>query len=207
MSGRAGDGGGAGARAAAGEWPMAASALREELGRHAPADDRERESIATFLDALDRLPEPYDERADRTHVTASAVVVGRRGTVLHVHRRLGRWLQPGGHVDPGEVPSGAALREAREETGLVLAHPATGPCLVHVDVHPAAADHVHLDLRYLLVGSDDDPAPAAGESQEARWFGWDEALALADEGLATALRRARGCWEARHRQGPPWAPG
>ena len=124
-------------------------------------------------------------------MTASAIVVGSRGTVLHVHRRTGTWLQPGGHIDPGEAPTDAALRETLEETGLAVRHPDTGPCLIHVDVHDAPRGHVHLDLRYLLLAPDDDPAPAPGESQEARWFSWDEAEAVADESLRNALRAAR----------------
>lgn len=171
--------------------PDRTGALREQLRQHVPADERERRSIETFLTALDRLADPYDEAADPTHVTASAVVVGPRGTVLHVHRRLGRWLQPGGHVDSGETPPAAALREAQEETGLALSHPSSGPLLLHVDVHEAAGGHVHLDLRYLLLGPDADPAPPPGESPEVRWFGWEEAIALSDEGLATALAQAR----------------
>ena len=147
---------------------------------------------ARFLEDLERLPFPFSEDADPTHVTASAIVVGSRGTVLHVHRRTGAWLQPGGHIDPGEAPPDAALRETVEETGLAVRHPDAGPCLIHVDVHDAPRGHVHLDLRYLLLAPDDDPAPAPGESQEARWFSWDEADAVADESLRNALRAACG---------------
>ena len=118
-------------------------------------------------------------------------MVGRRGTVLHLHRRLGIWMQPGGHIDAGETPEQAALREAIEELGLDVAHPAGGPLLLHLDVHEAAYGHVHLDLRYLLLGADDDPHPPPGESPEARWYSWDEALAVADVALVDALPLAR----------------
>ena len=91
---------------------------------HAPADAREDEARARILDCLDSLPRPFDEEADPVHVTGSAVVVGRRGTVLHLHKRLHRWMQPGGHIDPAEAPWDAALRESEEETGLVA--PASG---------------------------------------------------------------------------------
>ena len=151
-------------------------------------DDREARSQAEFLAALDRLDRPCDEHADPTHVTASAIVTGSRGVVLHLHKRMGIWLQPGGHIEPGETPEDAALREVYEETGLALAHPPEGPRLVHVDVHAAPKGHTHLDLRFLLEAGDADPAPPAHESQDVRWFGWDEAIAAADPGLVGALR-------------------
>jgi 8-oxo-dGTP pyrophosphatase MutT (NUDIX family) len=147
--------------------------------------------------ALDVLARPFDEQAGPEHVTASAVVVGPRGTVLHMHKRLHRWLQPGGHLHPGEVPEDAALRESQEETGLVLAHPDGGPRLIHVDVHSAANGHTHLDLRYLLIAPDRDPTPPPGESPEARWFGWEEASAVADDALVGALDAARAQAEVR----------
>jgi 8-oxo-dGTP pyrophosphatase MutT (NUDIX family) len=153
-----------------------------------PVDDREVRSQAEFMAALDRLERPCDEHADPTHVTASAIVTGRRGVVLHRHKRMGIWLQPGGHIEPGETPEDAALREVLEETGLALIHPSTGPRLVHVDVHAAPKGHTHLDLRYLLEAGDADPAPPAGESQDVHWFSWDEAIAAADPGLVGALR-------------------
>ena len=58
-------------------------------------------------------------------------------------------------------------------------------------MHEAALGHTHLDLRYLLLGADADPAPPPGESPEARWCGWDEAQSLADAALADALPLAR----------------
>lgn len=155
-----------------------------------PVDDRERASIATFLATFDGLAHPFDESAGPVHVTGSAIVTGPRGVVLHLHKRLGIWLQPGGHVDAGETPWEAARREATEETGLAVRRavaPGGVPALVHVDVHPGPRGHTHLDLRYHLVADDLDPSPPAGESPDARWFGWDEAIALADPGLRGAL--------------------
>ena len=180
---------------AAGDGAGSSGDLRRLVATHAPVDPREAAAKERFLAELDRLEHPSDETADPVHVTASAVVVGRRGTVLHRHRKLGRWMQPGGHLDPGESPAAAALREAQEETGLGLVHPVGGPFFLHLDVHPAAGGHTHLDLRYLLIGSDEDPAPLPGESPEARWYDWDEAEAIADEALVGALRVARGAWE------------
>jgi 8-oxo-dGTP pyrophosphatase MutT (NUDIX family) len=170
--------------------------LRAVVEGHEPSSPRETIAKVRFLDELDRLATPCDEHADRTHVTASGIVVGSRGTVLHLHKRLGIWMQPGGHIDAGESPATAAWREATEELGLVVQHPPSGPRLIHLDVHEAALGHTHLDLRYLLVGRDDDPHPPPGESPQARWCGWDEALAMADPALVEALPLARSAYEA-----------
>ena len=166
-------------------------AVIEAVRRHAPVDDREALSRTIMLAELDRLERPFDEGAELTHVTASAIVVGARGVVLHRHRRLHRWMQPGGHIEAGETPAQAAGRECVEETGLAVEHGPTGPVLAHLDVHPAARDHVHLDLRYLMWAPDLTPAPAAGESQEVAWFSWEAALAIADDSLAGGLESAR----------------
>jgi 8-oxo-dGTP pyrophosphatase MutT (NUDIX family) len=162
--------------------------LRNAVAGFDAATPRETSSRARFLAELGRLAHPFDRDADPVHVTGSAIVVGPRGTVLHWHKRLGGWLQPGGHVDAGEAPWQAALREAHEETGLPVRHPDDGPRLVHLDVHPAGP-HVHLDARYLLLSADAEPSPAAEESQQVRWFSFADAIALADPALVDGLRR------------------
>jgi 8-oxo-dGTP pyrophosphatase MutT (NUDIX family) len=171
--------------------------VRRWIETHEAVDEREERSKERMLAALDELRAPFDRQADPVHVTGSAVVVGRRGTVLHLHKRLGRWLQPGGHLEAGESPWDAARREGEEETGLTLEHPGSGPRLVHLDVHAAAAGHTHLDLRYLLLAPDREPRPPDGESPLARWYSWEDALAISDEALRGALRVARTEPEAR----------
>lgn len=160
--------------------------------RAGPVDAREEAAIEAFDAALAGLVSPFDPVADPTHVTSSAIVVSADGggVCLLLHKRLGIWLQPGGHLEPGESLSGGARREAAEETGLELAEPPGGPRLVHVDVHAGGRGHTHLDLRWLLIGSG-VPAPGSGESPDVGWFGWDDAIGLADPGLSGALRALR----------------
>lgn len=67
-------------------------------------------------------------------------------------------------------------------------HPPAGPVIVHVDVHEGGRGHVHLDVRYRLRAAPVAPAPPPGESQEVAWLSWRDALTIADDGLAVALR-------------------
>jgi 8-oxo-dGTP pyrophosphatase MutT (NUDIX family) len=164
--------------------------VRQSVAGRQPIDAAERNCIAEFLRHFDSLEHPFDEHADPVHVTGSAVVVGPRGVVLIKHKRLGIWLQPGGHVDAGETPWDGARREAREETGLEVRFAGGWPQLVHVDVHPGGRGHTHLDLRYLVEAGDVDPQPPEGESQEIGWFDWDAAIARADDERLKSLLRA-----------------
>lgn len=163
------------------------------LEGHVAVDGRERESMARFVELVRQLSRPFDEHADPVHVTASAVVVSDDGekVALHLHKRLGMWLQPGGHIEPGESPAEAALREAREEIGVPVRHHSGDGLFVHVDVHPGPKGHTHLDLRYLVRAPQVTPRPAEGESTDVGWFSWSEAGRLADAGLTGALQVVR----------------
>ena len=170
--------------------------IRADVAARRGVDEREASSIERFLVAFDVLEAPLDQESDPIHVTGSGIVVGPRGVVLLEHKRLGIWLQPGGHIDPDETPWDAALRESREETGLEVAFAgpvddAGIPELLHVDVHEGGRGHTHLDLRYLIDGGDADPDPPEGESQQIDWFTWDAAVNRADPGLRGILESLR----------------
>jgi 8-oxo-dGTP pyrophosphatase MutT (NUDIX family) len=176
--------------------------LIASLRDHRPADDAEASDLEAIRAFVARHSSPFDRRILEGHLTGSAVIVsseGDRVLLLH-HKKLDRWLQPGGHGDPGESTGEAvALREAFEETGLggLALHP-TAPRPLDVDVHdiPARKDepaHQHLDLRYLVV------APAGArlarqveETNDRRGVTWRETEALGlDAGLVRLLEKAR----------------
>jgi 8-oxo-dGTP pyrophosphatase MutT (NUDIX family) len=170
------------------------SDLREvvasSVSARVPVDEREGAARRQILDALARLADPFDRDAGPVHVTGSGIVIGPRGVLLHRHKRLGVWMQPGGHLDAGETPWDAAKRETTEETGLAVRFVDTGnpPALAHLDAHPAAGGHTHLDLRYLLaVTGSEEPAPPPGESSAVGWFAWPDARRVADPALVGAL--------------------
>ena len=86
-----------------------------------------------------RHEHPFDRAIPEGHLTGSAITVsadGSRVLLLH-HRKLDRWLQPGGHGDPGETTGEeVALREALEESGIRgLALHQAAPRPLDVDVH------------------------------------------------------------------------
>jgi 8-oxo-dGTP pyrophosphatase MutT (NUDIX family) len=134
------------------------------------------------------------------HITASAWIVtadGDRCLLTH-HRKLGRWLQLGGHVDGESCIELAALREAQEESGMtefVFAKWAGADLVpLDLDVHPIPARgsdplHEHWDVRFLLVAGRGQELVMSDESTDLRWF---DATAL---GLVTSeesvLRLAR----------------
>jgi 8-oxo-dGTP pyrophosphatase MutT (NUDIX family) len=162
--------------------------LRDQLESISPVDQREEASIAATLARLSWPGDPFDQETNGHHLTASAFVVSSRGVILLRHRRLGIWVQPGGHVDVGEGPEETALRETLEETGLAARHP--GPALLfHVDVHPGPLEHTHYDLRYVLVAPPIDPSPAKGESPEVYWFDFAGATGRCEPALVNALTK------------------
>jgi 8-oxo-dGTP pyrophosphatase MutT (NUDIX family) len=167
-----------------------------------PVDEEERHDRDRILAFVERHANPFDRGIAEGHLTGSALTVsadGRFVLLIH-HRKLDRWLQPGGHADPGEATGEqVALREALEESGVrgLALHP-TAPRPLDVDVHdiPAHGDepaHQHLDLRYLAVAPDGAAVdPDLGELHEIRWVPWDEVAALGpDHGLRRALLKAR----------------
>ena len=154
--------------------------LIAELRAHQPIDARETALRARIVDFVARRPDAFERTAPAGHVTASAWIVdpARTHALLLHHRKLDRWLQPGGHVDGDPDVRAAAQREAREETGLrTLRFAVDG--IYDVDVHPIPARgsepaHEHFDIRFALEADPREPVRGNDESHEVRW------VALAD---------------------------
>jgi 8-oxo-dGTP pyrophosphatase MutT (NUDIX family) len=173
-------------------------ALTATLRAHRPADADETADLERILTLLEDAADPWS-RGNPLHLTSSALVLHppTRRVLLRWHAKQQRWLQVGGHADPGERdPWAIALREAREETALTDLRPAQdGLAQVAIVDVVAAGDepaHHHADLRYFLVTDRPDDVPAEVEGVPLRWMTLDEALDVADDGLERLLRRVPG---------------
>jgi 8-oxo-dGTP pyrophosphatase MutT (NUDIX family) len=131
-----------------------------------------RQALLAFLAAR---PDACQRSCAAGHITASAVVLDHAGerTLLTLHPRVGRWLQLGGHCEPGDTTlAGAALREATEESGIDGLTIQPEP--LHIDVHPVTCSlgvpTRHLDVRFLVVAPEGAVAVRSAESDDLRWW-------------------------------------
>lgn len=156
--------------------PFRNAELLAQLSAYQPAEEPENDHRLRMVNLLTTSAEPFSRgHFVPGHFTASCYIVDGEGRLLlHHHKRLGRWLQMGGHIDGDEAPHAAALREGREESGLGDLTIAGG--VADLDIHAIPAgkgepDHEHFDVRY--VARTATPGAIAidrAESNELAWF-------------------------------------
>lgn len=156
---------------------------------------------ARMLDFVDAHPDALVRRCRSGHLTGSALVVDddRERVLLLHHRKLGRWLQPGGHADGNGDLAGVALSEASEETGiedLQLVAPAVDADIHRIPTRGDEPEHEHFDLRFVVLAPPGAEPVGNHESTAVRWV---EHRQLDDHGVAGELRRLveRGLLVAR----------
>lgn len=163
--------------------------------RFNPGDDGEAaKSRELVLSLLARSPEPFSRRQfNPGHITCTGLVLSPAcdGILLVLHRRLQRWLLPGGHVEPDDPLIGdAGRREVVEETGAIL-RADRAPLLVGVDVHgiPPRHDepfHLHHDLIFRFHAASD----SFQASEEVREVAWCSVAEFDRYGLPGSIRRS-----------------
>lgn len=139
------------------------------------------------------------------HLTGSAWLVsndGQRALLMH-HRKLKRWLQPGGHADGSSDLAQVALREAIEETG--LSELQVQPDIFDLDRHiiPARGndlEHYHYDVRFVVQASGSEQFVQNEESLALAWF--DIKKLAIDSELDESIRRMAKKWLMLDRQIP-----
>ena len=100
---------------------------------------------------------PFSRKNSQGHITASGLVINDDKVLLIFHPYIKRWLQPGGHIDEGETPINAAIREVYEETGLICTLASNEQDPIDIDIHlipsnpkKGEGEHLHIDLLYQL---------------------------------------------------------
>lgn len=155
--------------------------------------DSLRHAVLAFVHARD---DACRRECEAGHVTASALVLDHTGgrVLLTLHRRLGRWVQLGGHCDDGDDDVvAAALREATEESGVEGLRIEPGLAAVHV--HPVTCSlgvpTRHLDLQFVAHAPPGARIAISDESEDLRWFAADALPPGTDRALAYLVARAR----------------
>ncbi len=177
-----------------------AAALRALVDAYRPADATEAGHRSRLLELLASGEDAFSRDSFVPgHVTASAFVLSpaRDALLLIHHRKLDIWVQPGGHVDPGDAGVvEAARREVAEEVGLSDVTLGGEP-IFDIDIHPIPARgdaprHEHFDVRCLLEARGLAFA-ASDEVKAARWARREELDALrTDESVRRAARKIWG---------------
>lgn len=143
--------------------------------------------MSTSLDLAESLSRDF---------TVAVIVVHEGRVLLHFHKKLGRWLPPGGHIESNELPDEAALREVQEETGVraqlvcenlvdidLPGQPRQLCRPLGVQLATIRPGHEHIDLVYLAVGNPAEAIDGVGWFSEVEWSG----LNLTEEVTAWCL--------------------
>lgn len=177
--------------------PLALTRLLADYRQRHPDEDRNCQLFEAFLASS---PTVFERHHPPGHFTGSAWLLSRDGqrVLLTHHRKLGRWLQLGGHADGDHDLARVALREAEEESG--LSGLSMEMAIFDIDRHaiPARGDepeHWHYDVRFVVWAGADEAFTVSGESHDLAWC---DINGLANDAAADpSLRRMATKWLSR----------
>jgi 8-oxo-dGTP pyrophosphatase MutT (NUDIX family) len=129
-----------------------------------------------MLNFLDNCKNPFSRTNIEGHFTASALLLNSDKTkfLLMHHKKLGKWLQLGGHCDGDSNVLAVAIKEAQEESGILNIQPISRE-IFDIDIHlfPSNSkekEHYHYDIRFLLKTVNNDYYIKNSESNDLKWI-------------------------------------
>jgi 8-oxo-dGTP pyrophosphatase MutT (NUDIX family) len=127
------------------------------------------------------------------HITASGLVIKDGFVLLIYHPFINEWMQPGGHIDEGEEPIQAAIREVFEETGVICEPLEEYLNPIDIDLHEIPENpkkgegrHLHIDLLFLLRVVDERESP---EDIQKIWLPFEK---ITNERIRRTLQKLQG---------------
>jgi 8-oxo-dGTP pyrophosphatase MutT (NUDIX family) len=177
----------------------AAPLLARQLADYQQRWPTETPTVQAFLALLEDPADPFARARSEGHFTGGVWLVsadGQRLLMTH-HRKLGRWLQLGGHADGDRDMAQVALKEAEEESGLPGLS-VDADAIFDLDRHwiPERKDvpgHWHYDVRYVVRAGSDENYSVSDESHDLAWRPIAELAEDPDESLSRMARK----WMAR----------
>lgn len=166
--------------------------LLEAIKKYVPSCEQEQKDKELCLLFAERNPDCLCRKNETAHFTASAWIVNRERTkVLFIYHKIyDSWSWVGGHADGESDLLAAALREAREETGLRFCTPVSEDIfsleLLTVEAHirkgAYVAPHLHMNVTYLIEADENEALKLnKEETKDVRWFSFADALSASTE--------------------------
>ncbi len=137
-----------------------------------------------FFRFVDTHTDCFNRSLEQGHVTASAWIVDKdaKSALLVHHKKLGLWLQPGGHCDGDPDVVRVAKKEVQEETGLddfeIVADRILDLDIHKIPIWKQTPAHYHYDVRFLIYADSQQTLTVSHESNDVRWFDLDELPAV-----------------------------
>ena len=167
--------------------------LQEYSGWDAEEEDMRKRMLA-FVGANENC---FERSLVEGHLTGSAWIVSadKRAAVMIHHKKLDRWLQPGGHADGDSDLAAVALKEAQEETQLKSLDLISDK-IFDVDIHwipdnPKDKGHFHYDVRFLIESDHTESPVVMKETKNAKWVKMEDISQLTDS--RSVLRLVEKC--------------